>query len=114
MQAKAMCIDKKTNQENNRITLSPQMFQTECISGPPTANNTPRPALSRLAHAGNPLKCDCEIQWLRDWLGELHELRDAPTARAQGELREPICYYPQAMRGVPMLRTRENEFSCER
>ena len=60
--------------------------------------------------AGNPLRCDCEIQWLRDWLGELRELHP-PSARL---LREPICYYPQAMRGIPMLRTRENEFTCER
>ena len=84
---------------------------TECrrqLNKTPTL--TLRPALS----TGNPLRCDCEIQWLRDWLGELRELHPL-TARADTDLlREPICFYPQAMRGIPMLRTRENEFTCER
>ncbi|XP_037068759.1 protein artichoke-like [Pollicipes pollicipes] len=69
-----------------------------------------RTVLHQLDVSGNPLRCDCEIQWLREWLGDLRA-RHPPAGR---HLHEPICYYPQEMRGVPMLRTRENDFHCER
>ena len=51
---------------------------------------------------GNPLTCDCETLWLRNW---------ASSERSAVE-DEPICYFPSQLSGNPLRQLRTSRFTC--
>ena len=51
---------------------------------------------------GNPLTCDCETLWLRNWASvEQSAVED-----------EPICYFPSQLSGNPLRQLRTSRFTC--
>ena len=57
--------------------------------------------------AGNPLNCDCETKWLRNWVAEL---RYYPINEEQ---EEPRCYFPKSLSGNPLHQLRSSRFTCD-
>ena len=51
---------------------------------------------------GNPLNCDCETLWLRNWISS--------ERNVVGD--EPICYSPKALTGNPFKKLRTSRFTC--
>ena len=51
---------------------------------------------------GNPLTCDCETLWLRNWASdERSAIKD-----------EPRCYFPTQLSGNPLRQLRTSRFTC--
>jgi len=53
--------------------------------------------------SGNPLNCDCETKWLRNWVS---------TQQPSVTHDEPRCYFPKALSGSPMRQLRSSRFTC--
>ncbi len=53
---------------------------------------------------GNPLTCDCETLWLRNWASE------TPASSIRDE---PRCYFPKSLSGNPLRRLRTSRFTCD-
>ena len=52
---------------------------------------------------GNPLNCDCETLWLRNWVSdEKNPIQD-----------DPICYFPKQLSGNPLKQLRTSRFTCD-
>ena len=51
---------------------------------------------------GNPITCDCETLWLRNWVSD-----DQSAVQD-----EPICYFPQQLSGNPLKKLRTSRFTC--
>ena len=52
---------------------------------------------------GNPLSCDCNALWLRNWASdEIGPIAD-----------EPRCSYPKALSGNPLRMLRTSRFTCD-
>ena len=51
---------------------------------------------------GNPITCDCETLWLRNWVSD-------DNSAVQDE---PICYFPQQLSGNPLKKLRTSRFTC--
>lgn len=58
--------------------------------------------VTSLVILGNPLTCDCETLWLRNW---------ASSERSAVE-DEPICYFPSQLSGNPLRQLRTSRFTC--
>ena len=51
---------------------------------------------------GNPLNCDCDTLWLRNWVSdEKSAIQD-----------NPICYFPKQLSGNPLRKLRTSRFTC--
>lgn len=52
---------------------------------------------------GNPLSCDCNALWLRNWASdEIGPIKD-----------EPRCSYPKSLSGNPLRMLRTSRFTCD-
>ncbi len=52
-------------------------------------------------NVGNPLTCDCDTLWLRNWASE------SPSSSIRDE---PRCYFPKALSGNPLRRLRSSRY----
>ena len=52
---------------------------------------------------GNPLTCDCETLWLRQWVADGNIVQD-----------DPRCYFPKGLSGSPLRILRISRFTCSR
>ncbi len=53
--------------------------------------------------SGNPLTCDCNTLWLRNWVSSANANRTD----------EPRCYFPKALSGNPLRQLRTSRFRCD-
>jgi hypothetical protein len=52
---------------------------------------------------GNPLNCDCETKWLRNWVSSQRESYYAND--------EPRCYFPKSLSGNPLRQLRSSRWA---
>jgi len=60
-------------------------------------------SVDRFDVSGNPLNCDCETKWLRNWVS-------SQERQLTGD--EPRCYFPKALSGNPLRQLRSSRFTC--
>lgn len=65
---------------------------------------------TRTVFPGNPLTCDCNTLWLRNWVSKSDDVVGA--AAANEEKDEPRCYFPKALSGNPLRQLRTSRFTC--
>lgn len=65
-------------------------------------------SLKELLFDSPTLLCDCQLQWLHDWLWELRATDRASVL----EKLQPICYYPVWLRGRSLMELGAKNFTC--
>ena len=63
--------------------------------------------ISRLLYSGNPLNCDCQTKWLRNWVSS-----KTPATAPRDWEEEPRCYFPKSLSGNPLRQLRSSRFVC--
>ena len=73
------------------------------LTSPVRTSLTPFCHLSPLCPPGNPLNCDCETKWLRNWVS---------SQERGATIEEPRCYFPKSLSGNPLRQLRSSRFTC--
>ena len=58
-------------------------------------------------YSGNPLNCDCQTKWLRNWVSA-----QTPSVTPSDFQDEPRCYFPKSLSGNPLRQLRSSRFVC--
>jgi hypothetical protein len=85
--------------QENAFTSIQRSVNRFDVSGEPPSTAAPSP----LSSPGNPLNCDCETRWLRNWVS---------SQERQPSHEEPRCYFPKSLSGNPLRSLRSSRFTC--
>lgn len=91
--------------ENSLETLNLQQNNIESINKCVFSNHT---TLKSMFLYGNPLRCDCEIEWLQNWISERSQIEPFFRYMVNG-----MCQSPEHVKNIPIWRIQNGGLACD-